>query len=479
MGKYSLIQGDCLDILPTLPAESVQCVVTSPPYYGLRDYGTAKWEGGDPECQHKVRLNDGQNKSTLGGTSRDTQGHQQEGYKDYCHRCGAHRIDNQIGLEQSPEEYIEKLVSVFREIKRMLRNDGTVWLNLGDSYASAWASGRRSVIGNPSRTNRRINISDGLKEKDLIGIPWRVAFALQADGWWLRSDIIWHKPNPMPESVTDRPTKSHEYVFLLTKSAKYYYDAEAVREGVSGNAHAQGNGYGNKVSEPGSGIKSNSSFMSAVHNTTKDDLPTSRNFRSVWTITTQSYNGAHFATYPEKLVEPCIKAGTSERGCCSICGNPWERVIEKGEPVLNAWSTKGPGNYNMKEGKPDAIDYEGGSTLKHSRINITLGWRPNCEHYPRVNEWREYIVPKPGKDLIRAEKRENEIIGQLRHELLEFWHPMENVPCIVLDPFCGSGTTGKVAIKLGRDFIGIELNLDYIELAKKRIKEAVLPMFEL
>jgi len=263
--------GDVRTILPTLKAGSVQCVVTSPPYWGLRDYG----------------------------------------------------VTGQIGLEPTPEAYVENMVQVFREVKRVLRDDGTVWLNLGDSYNSTsgfsrankqWARKGRDGGANDKKEIKHPT----LKTKDLIGIPWRVAFALQADGWYLRSDIVWHKPNPMPESVTDRPTKSHEYLFLLTKSVQYYYDAEAVREPAQ-------------------------------------DSKSGRNLRSVWTINPKPYAEAHFATFPEKLVEPCVKAGT-----------------------------------------------------KHGDT--------------------------------------------------------------VLDPFAGSGTTGLVAGKLGREFVGIELNADYITLAHDRIE---------
>ena len=180
MSAFELLQGDCLQQLATLPAASVQCCVTSPPYWGLRDYGTA----------------------------------------------------GQLGLEATPDEYVANMVAVFREVWRVLRDDGTLWLNLGDSYASGGRStrdpGQSKLHPAQAKGMRRPADGEGIKPKDLVGIPWRVAFALQADGWWLRQDIIWHKPNPMPESVTDRCTKAHEYIFLLTKQAKYYYDAEAV-----------------------------------------------------------------------------------------------------------------------------------------------------------------------------------------------------------------------------------------------------------
>lgn len=237
-----------------------QCCVTSPPYWGQRDYGIA----------------------------------------------------GQLGLEATPEEYVEHMVKVFREVRRVLRDDGVLWLNLGDSYYNYRVGNNGGVPGNTFHKRerhgqpdfevgclRRATRQDGLKEKDLVGIPWRVAFALQADGWWLRSDIIWSKPNPMPESVTDRPTRAHEYLFLLTKASSYYYDAEAVRERGSEPDRQRndriGGATGDTVRHSPGGIMGQS---------------TTRNMRSVWTINLQPFKGAHYATFPEKLVEPCIKAGS-------------------------------------------------------------------------------------------------------------------------------------------------------------------------
>lgn len=240
----ALYVGDALEVLSSMDSESVNCVVTSPPYWGLRDYGTAVWEGGDVACDHKKTSLYG-SASTLRSDGRAHKGPYdgEKGtvesvtpFKDVCGKCGARRIDNQIGLEKTPEEYVEKMVAVFREVKRVLLEDGTVWLNLGDSYianGSGQAPQTKSHAGSGfSGPNR--NKMTGLKPKDLCGIPWRVAFALQSDGWYLRQDLIWHKPNPMPESVTDRCTKAHEYIFLLSKSAKYFYDAEAIKEPANG-----------------------------------------------------------------------------------------------------------------------------------------------------------------------------------------------------------------------------------------------------
>lgn len=322
-----LYEGDCLEVLKTIPPESVHCCVTSPPYFGLRDYGTASWDGGDSECDHKpssTPTTRGLASSTLGG-GKSSSGHQQEGFRGSCPRCGAVRIDRQIGLEETPDEYVAKLVEVFRNVRRTLRNDGTLWLNLGDSYAANRSYQVQSTKGGPKHGPGQAvggagsTVPKGLKPKDLIGIPWRVAFALQADGWYLRQDLIWHKPNQMPESVRDRCTKSHEYIFLLSKSERYYFDAESVRE----------------------------------DSVTKSEK---RNRRSVWTVATKPFKGAHFATFPPDLIEPCILAGSPVGGC-------------------------------------------------------------------------------------------------------------------VLDPFNGAGTTGKVAILNNRQYIGIELNPDYVELTKRRLMD--------
>jgi site-specific DNA-methyltransferase (adenine-specific) len=268
MSASRILTGDCLSILSTLPDKCVHCCVTSPPYFGLRDYGH----------------------------------------------------DGQIGLEPTPDEYVSKMVQVFREVRRVLRDDGTLWLNLGDSYAAqrggspmpaetlaGGISGHGDKVAKRGRESaylpHRNAASLGLKHKDLIGIPWRVAFALQADGWWLRQDIIWHKPNPMPESVTDRCTKAHEYVFLLSKSERYFFDSEAMREdavkGASGSSFNTG-----KTAEHQLGRSSDAERV--------DDGK--RNRRSVWTVATRPYKGAHFATFPTELILPCVLAGCPAGG---------------------------------------------------------------------------------------------------------------------------------------------------------------------
>jgi DNA modification methylase len=257
-----ILLGDCRESLAGLPERSVQTCVTSPPYFGLRDYGH----------------------------------------------------DGQIGLEPTPDEFVAALVEVFREVRRVLRDDGTVWLNLGDTY-NAYNGNRgdaKQLNGLADQQRNRISGGSGLtvptlKQKDLIGVPWMVAFALRADGWYLRSDIIWNKPNPMPESVTDRPTKAHEYLFLLSKGPRYFYDADAIREADQGTDHAHRNVLNGQPSlEPSNGLRSVNGGLRTVDGRNGSG----RNKRSVWTVATQPYAGAHFATFPAKLIEPCILAGS-------------------------------------------------------------------------------------------------------------------------------------------------------------------------
>lgn len=319
-GDVRLYHGDVLDVLREMDAESVQTCVTSPPYWGLRDYGTATWEGGSAECDHVARMNrnDGDRQAVDGfGGNRNTDGHASMGarqYRETCGKCGARRVDAQLGLEPTPGEYVARMVEVFREVRRVLRDDGTLWLNLGDSFAAGGAgspSDKSTLKGNGHAGGgpklRAVGTTQtrasGLKPKDLVGIPWRVAFALQEDGWYLRSDVIWAKPNPMPESVTDRPTKAHEYLFLFAKSARYFYDAESIREpNVSTSKGPWSQAYRDAQREA---VDGGDSFGRRWN-------PDGRNARSVWTITTKPYAGAHFATFPPELPERCIKAGSAE-----------------------------------------------------------------------------------------------------------------------------------------------------------------------
>lgn len=363
--QHKLIIGDTLEMLRTLPEASVHCCVTSPPYWGLRDYGH----------------------------------------------------DGQIGLETTPDAYVARVVEVFREVRRVLRDDGTLWLNLGDTYNNFRVSmNGQSVHGGEQRDKPpgRRAVDRALKEKDLVGIPWRVAFALQADGWWLRQDIIWHKPNPMPESVRDRCTKAHEYVFLLTKSERYFYDSEAVSEAVAAVSKARLS-QSSLPAQKGSDRVPGKSHgpMKAVGN-----LET-RNRRSVWTITTKPYKGAHFATMPVDLATTCITAGASAAGCCSKCGRQIERIVKRDKhPTRPGSDTKIAGDSMVDENR---------GSQRHVTEVTTEGWSMACECGGAA------------------------------------------APCTVLDPFGGSGTTSAAAKHLGHDSIYIELNPDYEPLARSRI----------
>ena len=425
-----ILRGDNRNTLKTLEDKSIHTVVTSPPYWGLRDYGTATWEGGDTNCDHvanpqatKKMGNEEFNKNRPSREETKTKGY----YENICPKCGARRIDNQLGLEETPEEYVNNLVDVFREIKRVLRDDGTVWLNLGDSYSSG---GRRTTTNQSLRGDKDYGVtrpapSKGIKPKDLIGIPWRVAFALQQDGWYLRQDIIWHKPNPMPESVRDRCTKAHEYIFLLSKNVKYYYDHEAIKEPSAEGTLlrlSQKNLQNQKGLERAhAGVKSNGN-MKAVGGLKK-------NKRSVWTVTTKPFKEAHFATFPMDLIEPCIKAGSSEHGCCSKCGNPYIRDVK----VV--------------------------SVPERTTRNNMVGVIPGRNKTTRMNS-------KEMKPLVREQKG---------------WVATCNcdadvIKCVVLDPFGGAGTTGIVASNHNRNAILCELNDEYSDIAEKRI-ESNLPLF--
>jgi DNA modification methylase len=388
--RNQIITGDALSMLRTLPDSFVQCCVTSPPYYGLRDYG----------------------------------------------------IEGQIGLENTPQAYIARLVEVFREVKRVMRDDGVLWLNIGDSYAAGKAGRTDYGTGDPtSRLGPQQNglpgntqpgpviqrsAPAGFKPKDLMMIPTRVALALQEDGWYLRSDIIWHKLNAMPESVTDRPTSAHEHVFLLAKSERYFYDADAIRE-RTGNEMSWTT-YAQKTA-PGATWQSGGieRYAGANKHDGGQAHPAGRNKRNVWSIASQAYAESHFATMPPKLVEPCILAGTSPRAC-EHCGAPWERVTERiqfGKAHSNTKYTNEKYQATRMNGSKQAYRAMG---LEGPPTPITLGWQPTCTCT-------------------------NEGSGK----------------CIVLDPFMGAGTVALVAIQHKRDYLGIELNPSYCELINKRI----------
>ena len=345
--------GDCRESMRQMAQEGikVQTCITSPPYFGLRDYGTGKWIGGDESCSHK-RDSKYSDKTITGHANKDlTVG--DAIYKAVCPKCGAIREDKQLGLEETPKEFVDAMVEVFACVWDILEDDGTLWLNIGDSYSGSG----KGVAGNLGKKHDERNmegkhskiIPEGTKAKDLIGIPWRLAFALQDFGWYLRQDIIWHKPNPMPESVKDRCTKAHEYIFLLTKKPTYYFNHNAIKEDLA-HPDVKNATFG---SLGGTGIKG------LQYSGNKYIPPEKRNKRDVWTVATKPYAGSHFAVFPTELVEPMVLAGS------------------------------------------------------------------------RVGD-------------------------------------------IVFDPFFGSGTTGSVAQKLGRQYIGCELNPEYENLQNKRLQQTSL-----
>ena len=363
-----ILHGNCLDKLKELPNQSINTCITSPPYFNLRNYNDE---------------------------------------------------NKQLGMEDTVEEYVDNLVKVFREVKRVLRDEGTLWLNLGDSYSSSPTGNigkskkQKSNMGSNKDFKRNKILS--LPQKNLIGIPFRVAFALQQDGWYLRQDIIWHKPNPMPESVRDRCTKAHEYIFLLSKSPKYYFDNEAIKE----DAVAKDRIAGNKVAQKGTDQPFSETKQGLLK--AQQKKYEKRNKRSVWTVTTKPFKGAHFATFPMDLIEPCVLAGCPEKVCVA-CGKPYERVIQK-QKSLQVERNKRSGTDDRKIG---------GVLDKYNRENppIDLGLEKQCNC--ETNETKSGTV---------------------------------------LDTFGGSGTTGIVASNHNRKAVLIELNAEYIEIAKQRIEE--------
>ncbi len=373
VASWAIEQGDCVQSLRRLPSDCVQCAVTSPPYWGLRDYG----------------------------------------------------VPGQLGMEPTPALYVERVTEVFEEVRRVLRSDGTLWLNLGDSYSNdgKWraATGGKHARGLHGTSVGRARRDSGLKPKNMVGIPSRVAFALQARGWYLRADVVWSKPNPMPEAVRDRPTRSHEFVFLLSKNPTYFYDGFALREprsarGAERYRYPFGGAKNEALRESertGTGTRTR---LVGVRNPSE-----TRHARSVWTIPTQAFRGAHFATFPELLASRCVVAGTSAYGACAVCGSPWRRLIEVTYANPGNRKTNGPRSTANRRSSP-------GFEIRLERSERTRGWAPTC------------TCGEPAA-----------------------------VPCVVLDPFAGSGTTGAVAIRTGRRFIGVELNADYIALAAARI----------
>jgi DNA modification methylase len=456
-----IICGDVLDVLRMLPDACVDCCVTSPPYWGLRDYGVEPgvWDG-DSACEHEWQehvqpaaigiIHAG---GMSGETLSDNAATRKPKRSQFCRLCGAWR--GCYGLEPTMDLYVRHTVVVFREVRRVLADHGTCWLNLGDSYTSGGQKTHGTRIGYKQESNAGcLTVSDlrpelpaGLKPKDLCGIPWRVAFALQADGWWLRQDIIWAKPNPMPESVTDRCTKAHEYIFLLTKRARYFYDAEAIKEDMVEYERDRRLREGTRgldtvysiASDGKTGQQPQSQSGSVRNAKRRAELAVngSRNKRSVWTIATQPMPEAHFATFPEALVEPCVLAGCP-REVCRICGKPRERIVQKFD---SGRKQKMPDGFATYAGDHGSIHKDGREAGKQNQAVMeaqTVGWTDcGCGAGFR--------------------------------------------PGIVLDPFGGSGTVGVVAARLKRGYILIELNEKYVEeIAKPRLAhvEIGVPVME-
>ncbi len=581
-GLVRLVQGHVLDALRAVPAASVHTVVTSPPYWGLRDYGIPPqvW-GGDPACAHKwgkalnIRAAKGNpgNKSGLEGTQTADHSKSAADLGAFCH-CGAWR--GSLGFEPTPELYVEHLVSVFAQVWRVLREDGTVWLNLGDCYASGagnvgehpgggeqgarWkgeitrvrddkrgyrgerlvntSSGnvaRRKTQGRGAHTAKnsgkaaprlaalgpmtqpnRMPIA-GLKPKDLVGIPWRVAFALQAWGWWLRSDIVWAKGLSfcptyagavMPESIRDRPTRAHEYLFLLAKAERYFYDQDAVKEPLAPGSvlrilqdgfDAQRGGpkdYGTTGENQNRSarrslehLRDRALSMARPDREFKHDeqtrmgnrvfsdpesmtriAATGRNTRSVWAINPQPFSGAHFATFPEDLVKPCVLVGTSARGACPECGAPWERLSVTTYRNDTTRSGRPAEGNHVKGGERQGVRTFA-SGVRTRRLDTTTGWWPPCACY-------DARYPAEFRQARRARKRAQ------RAAWGDWWRRARarpgrttwpTVPCVVADPFAGAGTVLFVAKELGRHAIGVELSAGYCRLTIERLRQAVLP----
>jgi DNA modification methylase len=461
--------------LPMVDDKSVQCVTTSPPYYGLRAYSgdqNIEWPtvtyapmaglppltvaGCDAECEHEwgaaatVAIGNAPSaKSTL--TTNNGKG-PQEGDKyhhaqkqtttqcAYCQKCGGWR--GPLGNEPTLEAYIGHLILCAREWRRVLRDDGVCFVNLGDSYATSPA-GNKVATGfqqkqSAGKAGALAQWQEGgattrpqsVPNKNLLMVPARFALAMQADGWILRSEMVWAKPSPMPESVTDRPTKAHEMIYLFSKRERYFWDADAVREAASevSLARIRQPNFENQTGGPkdyANGINPNRSMRKTLENFA---LNPGRNLRTVLTIATQPYSAAHFATWPPALVEPMIKAGTSARGCCPECGTPWRRVVEQEPSNWQERKAKGAGSGSLVNGH-NASHGVGTDHTLGKRQSVTVGWEAGC------------ACP-----------------------------PAEPVPCVVLDPFCGSGTTLKVALELGRKAWGCDISAEYLDdLAPQRM----------
>lgn len=447
--RITLYQGHAMEVLRALPDESVDCCVTSPPYWALRCYGTEDliW-GGNPACDHQwdsappPRGNRGRSESDIPNSPKQsgTGAAFNQRPSGSCAKCGAWK--GSLGQEPTPDLFVSNLKMIFHEVYRVLRPHGTLWLNIADSYCATdkWGGGGTntgkhvvaadgSVASWGNRRDKRDSIA-GLKPKDLVGIPWMAAFALRADGWYLRSDIIWGKSVPMPESVKDRTTKAHEYVFLMSKNADYFYDWHAIatpakHEGVL-RSYNTPKKKARVINGTGSGNESDNAGPVAV--------PAMVNARDVWMLGPEpSGIDEHFATMPLTLAKRCLLAGTSAKGCCDQCGAPWEKIIEKpsadhaadSETKFGEESTAGRLAMLRQAARANGSEYANSPVFK--------GWRPSCE-------CKDAGIRRP----------------------------------VVLDPFNGAATTGVAARELGCNYIGIDLNPKYLQISVDRLRQQVL-----
>jgi DNA modification methylase len=455
-GRCRVHIGHVLEELAALPADSVHMVCASPPYWSLRDYKGLPdftWGGDtahahDWEADPAKKMSGGTSASTLGaggdkspeGVQRSIDRQMYEAKPGSSCACGAWR--GQLGLEPTPDLYVAHMVEVFEAVRRVLRPDGTCWLNLGDCYTPVNRGHNAKPRSHPGYAPQMqgthwaadLDRSEsakvpGLKQKDLVGIPWRVAFALQAAGWWLRSAITWCKRAPMPESIRDRPTSATEMVFLLTKSETYFYDNLGFAE-PSVSDHASGNGYGRpeQISRGGPGQEA------------RWEPQKTRNMRNYWVLGPEPYPSAHFAVFPSEIPRRAILLGTSERGCCPACGASWGREIEQ-RPAVE----RGP-EYTGKHS--DSSEHEGGRRILGA---VAAGRAAGLPHDNPI-QGRTTIDWEPGCTCAAA----------------------TTTPAIILDPFLGSGTTLEVAASLGRRGVGIEGNPTYLPLIEKRLRQGVL-----
>ena len=540
VGGCSLLLGDNLDRLDDIPDGYCHLCCTSPPYYALRSYeGTAQWVGGDADCDHRKVTPEqatraiatstlGPNKDGVSG--QKTNSHQQEGWKGgVCKRCGAKRIDKQIGAEERPDCagwatgrpcgkcFVCALVAVFRKVRRVLRNDGVCILNLGDSYNSGSNKPERTSRPGAGKVKGRQANRDGvavsgLGPKNLLAIPWRVALALQTNGWTLRSAFPWISRSRMPESCIDRASNGLEYVFVLTKRPTgYYWDVDAVRQANKPYAVPVESARDGRTKMEHLGGKMSQTLYKAKGRAEVAALlnPDGRNWRNsdLWLesikpphglmgmddelvgldVTTEALKADHYAAYPCKLVQPFISAATSQKGCCAKCGAPWRRVVEKERAATRPGrdskvkdtavfhgGIKGSGGNRNDDGRGTSLNAVVGNRdpERHCTTSRTVGWAPGCRCYGTEAPAEYPNTPKKDApaDEWSAYQKQTDKVRKHNADLVASCIGFETSPCVILDPFAGAFTTCLVAERMGRRSIGIELSEKYLLLGEKRIK---------